>query len=188
MTITVTKPTTLDELGGLNAPATPLCDVNTMAQAALERALSYTASQLEFSDVEFAVGHIRQGDQTACERFQYALAREVAGYLHAYDRSVRSLHLYDCDATPEDTIFDPQPQNSLVHLIVRTDRKSSALSALIQAFDRALAACYGQRLATSQVSYVLDVQVVEEDEVRGRTGYGALLSSINLRPTLVWEG
>lgn len=181
MTITMAKP------AAIVAPATPLSDANTLAQAALERALSYTASQLEFTDVEFAVGHIRQGDQAACERFQYALAREVAEYLHAYDRSVRSVHLYDCDATPEDTIFNPQPQNSLVHLIVRTDRKSSALSALIQAFDRALAVCYGQRLATDRIGYVLDVQLVDEDEVRGRTGYGALLSSINLRPTLVWE-
>jgi hypothetical protein len=185
MTITVAKPTAPDVL---DASSTPLSDVNTMAQAALERALSYTASQMEFTNVEFVVGHIRQGDQAACERFQYALAKEVAEYLHAYDRSVRSLHLYDCDATPEDTIFDPQPQNSLVHLIVRTDRKSSALNALIQAFDRALAVYYGQRLATPRISYVLDVQVVDEDDVRGRIGYGGLLSSINLRPTLVWEG
>jgi hypothetical protein len=28
---------------------------------------------------------------------------------------------------------------------------------------------------------------VDEEEVRGRTGYGALLSSTYLRPTLVWE-
>jgi hypothetical protein len=169
------------------APATTLSDVNTMAQAALERALSYTASQMDFADVEFAVGHIIQGNQAACERFQYGLAKEVAQYLHAYDQSVRSVHLYDCDATPEDTIFNLQPQNSLVHLIVRTDRKSSALSALIQAFDRALALWYGERLATPQISYVLDVQLVDEDEVRSRTGYGALLTSINLKPTLVWE-
>jgi hypothetical protein len=169
-------------------PATPLSDVNTMAQAALDRALGYTAAQMEFTDPEFAVGHIRQGDRAACEHFQYALAGQVAEYLHAFDQNVRSVHLYDCDATPEDTIFNPQPQNSLLHLIVRTDRKSSALGALIQAFDRALAVCYGRRLATPQISYVLDVQLVDEDEVRNRTGYGALLSSIYLRPTLIWEG
>jgi hypothetical protein len=182
MTITRTKPTPVV------TRATPLSDVNTMAQAALDRALSYTATQMGFSDPEFAVGHIRQGDQAACTHFQYALACQVAEYLHAFDRSVRSVHLYDCDATPEDTIFNPQPQNSLVHLIVRTDKKSSALNALIQAFDRALAVCYGQRLATPQISYMLDVQLVDEDEVRSRTGYGALLFSIYLRPTLVWEG
>jgi hypothetical protein len=181
MTVTMAK------TASIVAPATSLSDVNTMAQAAIERALSYTAGQLEFTDVEFAVGHIRQGDQAACQHFEYAVAKEVAEYLHAYDLSVRSLHLYDCDATPEDTIFNPQPQNSLVHLIVRTARKSSALNALIQAFDRALAMSYGQRLAVPQVKYMLDVQVVDEEEVRGRTGYGALLSSTYLRPTLVWE-
>jgi hypothetical protein len=181
MTITTARPTTIA------ASVTLHSDVNAVAQAALDRALTYTAAQLDFTDAEFAVGHIRQGDQTACWHFQYALAREAAEYLHAYDGSVSSVHLYDCDATPEDTIFDPQPQNELIHLIVRTDRKSRALTALIQGFDRALAECYGERLALPQISYMLDVQLVDEDEVRGHTGYGALLSSVNLKPTLIWE-
>ncbi len=181
--MTITKTTSVTTL----APAPPLSDVNSMARAALDRALSYTATQMEFSDVEFAVGHIRIGDQAAWGHFQYALSREVAEYLHAFEPAIKSVYLYDCDATPEDTIFDPLPQNSLVHLIVRTGKKSNALSALIQGFDRALAVRCGERFALPQIGYMLDVQLVDEDEVRSRTGYGSLLSSIYLRPTLVWE-
>ena len=183
--MTMTKPKTAQI--NLAAVVTPLSDVDTMASAAIDRSLEFAAGQMEFTEPRFAVGHIQQGDAATCGYFQYALAREIASYLAAYDNDVTAVYTYDYDATPEDTVFETNPQQNLVHLIVRAHRKTNALTALIQAFDRALAEAYGQRLNMPDVAYVLDAQVVDDTEAKARTGYGALISSINLRPSLVWE-
>ncbi len=189
MTMTKPKIATVN----LTPAVTPLADVqaisetDTMAVAAMDRSLAFAAAQMEFTDPRFAVGHIQQGDAAACGYFQYALAREIAGYLAAYDRDVVAVYTYDCDATPEDTIFDISPQKNLIHLIVRAHRKSNALSALIQAFDRALAQAYGQRLSMPDVVYMLDAQVVDDADAKTGAAYAALISSYNVRPSLVWE-
>jgi hypothetical protein len=183
--MTMTKPKTAQI--ALAAVVTPLSDVDSMAAAAVDRGLAFAAAQMDFAEPRFAVGHIQQGDTATCGYFQYALAREIAGYLAAYDNDVAAVYSYDYDATPEDTVFEDNPQRNLVHLIVRAHRKTNALAALIQAFDRALAQAYGQRLNMPDVAFVLDAQVVDDAEAKGRTGYAALITSINLRPSLVWE-
>jgi hypothetical protein len=183
--MTMTKTTAAQV--SLGAVVTPLSDVDTMAAAAVDRSLDFAAAQMNFAEPRFAVGHIQQGEPATCGYFQYALAREIADFLAAYDRDVIAVYSYDYDATPEDTVFETNPQQNLVHLIVRAHRKTSALKALIAAFDRAMAQAYGQRLSMPDVAYVLDAQVVDDAEAKAGSGYAGLISSINVRPSLVWE-
>jgi hypothetical protein len=74
----------------------------------------------------------------------------------------------------------------LVHLIVWTGRKTAALRAFIGVLDRALTQTYADLLGKPQVTSLLDVQVIDDDDVERRAGYGALLGSIHHRPMQIW--
>jgi hypothetical protein len=39
----------------------------------------------------------------------------------------------------------------------------------------------------SELKHLLDAQIVDDEEVKSRVGYGALLSSIHNRPVRVWQ-
>jgi hypothetical protein len=72
-------------------------------------------------------------------------------------------------------------------MIVWTKRKTGALNSLVEALDRAFAQSYANLMGESRLAHILDVQVVDDVDVKNRTGYGALLSSVYHRPIQVWE-
>jgi hypothetical protein len=72
-------------------------------------------------------------------------------------------------------------------LIVWAKRKTSALDSLVEALNRALVQRYAELIGPSQLAHLLDVQIVNDADVKNRVGYGALLSSLRNRPIKVWE-
>ena len=74
-----------------------------------------------------------------------------------------------------------------LHLLVWVERKTDALTALVESLDRAMAQSLANTLGTSPDAYVLDVQVVDDSDIKNRTAYGALLSSLFQRPIKVWD-
>jgi hypothetical protein len=42
-------------------------------------------------------------------------------------------------------------------------------------------------IGTRQLAHLLDVQIVDDADVKNRVGYGAMLSSLHHRPIQVWE-
>ena len=111
----------------------------------------------------------------------------MAQHLAALDNEVRAAYLYDDEATPEDESLGEAAPGHLVHMIVRVQRKTEALNALIAAMDRALARSYAGMAGMLRLAHVLDAQVIDEDDVTLCTGYGALLTSLHHKPVTVWE-
>jgi hypothetical protein len=74
-----------------------------------------------------------------------------------------------------------------LHLLVWVERKTDALSALVESLDRAMAQSLANMVGTSVDAHVLDVQVVDDGDVKNRTAYGALLSSLFQQPIKVWD-
>ncbi|MDH7485871.1 MAG: hypothetical protein QHJ81_06285 [Anaerolineae bacterium] len=182
---------TMKQLGmvdlGFTAPAVQLPDATSAAEQVLSDALAFCAQKMRFDSCETALSRLRQGDREACTYCFYSVARRVAEFLGAWDENVKAVYICDYDATPEDLCFAETVQSPPVHLLVRVDRKTSALNSLLAALDRALVQKYAELTAMNRLACFLDAQVVDDADVEKRIGYGTLLSSIHHRPLQVWS-
>jgi hypothetical protein len=75
----------------------------------------------------------------------------------------------------------------LLHLIAWTQRKTVALNSLAEALDRALVQNYAELIEAPELAHLLDMQVVDDADVKNRVGYGTLFSSLHYRPIQIWE-
>jgi hypothetical protein len=171
----------------LTTPPLQLPDARSTAENALTRAMDYCAKKMGLASPQAAVECLKQGDGVACGYCQYSIAGQVAESLGALDENVKSVYVCDYDATPEDLCFGEASQALPIHMIVWTKRKTGALNSLVEALDRAFAQSYANLMGESRLAHILDVQVVDDVDVKNRTGYGALLSSVYHRPIQVWE-
>lgn len=153
--------------------------------AILAQAIDYCAQKARL-DTQVAIERLRAGDHEACGYCHYSVAKQVAECLAGLDTNVKAAYLYDWEATPEDKCF-AQPGRALpIHLIVWTERKTAALRAAAETWDRALAQGYARVFGAPEPEFLLDVQVVDDGDVDNRVGYGALLSSLHHPALQVW--
>jgi len=170
----------------LSVPQWRLPDSASTAEIALTEALGFCAQKMRLGR-QAVIDHLRQGDSTACKYCHYSIAKQVAESLGALDENIKAVYVIDYDATPEDMCFGEGTQTSLIHLIVWAERKTSALDSLVEALDCAMVERYADMIGTRQLAHLLDVQVVDDADVKNRVGYGAMLSSLHQRPIQVWE-
>jgi hypothetical protein len=149
------------------------------------------APKVEFSTVEQTVAALQRGDCAVCERVRYGLAQRIAEYLGSVDTSLKAVYVYEPEyavagdgAGPESSAMSPG-----IHMIAWAGRKSAALASVVNMLGSSLAeeskavACP----KANALCYALAVQVVDDDEVLGRTGYGALVNSLYVRPIQLWR-
>jgi len=160
-------------------------DAHEVAAEMLEKALAYCTEKAQVAGREAAVSCVVAGDAAVTSYFHYSLAKQAAAYLGEWDQDVQSAYVFDDEATPEDVCFG-EACRPLVHLLLRVERKTAALTALVATLDRALAAQLPAVLGVEGQEYVLDVQMVDNTEVTNRTGYGALLFSLQRGPIQIW--
>jgi hypothetical protein len=168
--------------------ATPLRlpDASSAVDGALAQALDFCAARMGFDGPQAALERMRRGDPVARDYCHYSLAKQVAQALGSLDENTQSVSLYSYDATPEDLSFGDSSPTSLIHLIVRAERQTSALTSLVAALDRALVQEYAALIGPRRLAHLLDVQVITPTQVEQRTGVAALLSSIHSRPIQLW--
>ena len=160
-------------------------DIASVAKAAVEDALDFCAQQLRLADREAVEAQLREANPSVRSYFEYGLARQIGERLGELDGEVHAVYLYDDEATPEDAVFG-EATPSLVHLILRVQRKTSALKSLVAALDRGVTQKCAEMLHASQLAHVLDVQMVDDIDVNTGTGYGALLTWLHHKPLSVW--
>lgn len=156
-----------------------------MVQSALDR-----AAKLESTTPEEALAALQRADCAVCERVRYALAQRIAEYLGSVDASVKAVYFYEPEyATAGDGVaMESTAMSRGIHMIVWAARKSAALTSVVNMLGSSLDEEY-KALACPKAKplcYNLDALVVDDDEVLGRTGYGALVSSFHVRPIQLW--
>jgi hypothetical protein len=164
---------------------------NAIVTNMVDEALEYCAAKAGLNDKEQARGALQAGDCCVCEYLRYAMAQKMAGYMGSVDDTIKAVYSFEPEeATSVDEAIAPRPSlTPAFNLIARVRRKSAALSSVVASLRSALAkectqlACPNANALCSE----LDVRVVDEDEVAKRTGYGALLSSLYVRPIEVWH-
>jgi hypothetical protein len=172
---------------GQQTPSLRLPDAVSTAEITVAQAMEYCAQKMGLSSAQEAVEQLREGTAAACNYCHYSVAKQVAEALGALDQNIRAAYVFDYDATPHDVCFGEAASSMPVHLLVWTERKTGALSSLVEALDGALAQQLVNLLGRGPRAHVLDVQIVDDADVENRMGYGALLSSLYQRPIKVWE-
>jgi hypothetical protein len=164
-----------------------LPDADGIAADVIAQAFKYCAQKLGLADERAALDCLRSGDAAAGQYCAYGIVQHVAQTLGAWDDHVRSVYVIDYDATPDDLCFACDGRALPVHVIVWTTRKTRALDALIAGLDRALVQHYRGQVEPCGLEHILDAQVIDDADVKGRIGYGAMLVSIHQRPIQVWS-
>ena len=156
------------------------------ARIVSNQALEFCAQKMGLGDRNAAADRLQQGDDNACQYYRYSIAKQVAESLAALDKNLKAAYVTDYDATPQDLCFNKGNQ-PLIHMIIWVERKTKALDSLVEGLDRALVQSCADVFGLPQLTHLLDVQVVNDEDVHGRIGYGAMLSSIYNRPLQIWE-
>ena len=162
-------------------------DVSSTARVVLTQAMEYCAQKMRLDSSQAVIDRLREGDGEACGYCHYSVAKQVAESLGALDENTKGAYIYDYDATPEDFCFGEAGRALPIHLLVWAERKTAALNAVVETWDRALAQRYAEMIGRHQPAHLLDVQVVDSADVEKRIGYGALLSSLHHRPIQIWK-
>lgn len=172
---------------GTATPTFHLPDAASIVQGAMTEALDSCSQRMNLPDPAISLDKVRQGDKRAQDYMHYRLAQLVAEGLGELDSNVRSVSLFEFEATADDSILGEHSESLPIHLLVQVERKTSALNALVTALDRALVKDYAETIGPRGLAHVLDVQVVDQSDVESRRGVAALLSSLYNRPVKLWE-
>jgi len=167
-------------------PQLRLPDTDSTAEIILTQALDFCAEKMGLAGRQAAADRLGQCDSEACKYCHYSIAKQTAEAFGSLDENVKAVYVIDYDATPEDLCFG-KTEAKLIHLIIWSERKTQALDSLVQALDRALVERYVNATGTYQLTHLLDAQVINDDDVKNRVGYGAMLASLHQRPIQVWE-
>ncbi|MCR3922948.1 MAG: nucleotidyltransferase domain-containing protein [Firmicutes bacterium] len=148
----------------------------------VSEAVRFSCSKEHLSKIGFFQG-MQAGDESIHSRFRYALAIGVSRYLGSMDANLESVYVYGS------TLNDNACFSSDIDLIVKVKTKSSETLATIAMLDTCLLTSYKILMADdqSQMSYMLDVHIIDEHDLQQQSGYGSLISSCHTLPIKVWQ-
>ncbi len=162
-----------------------MSNISDLVHAAVEGAAARQGKQ--YDDW---LERIQEGECPACSEVRYLLATGLAEYLGAVDTSVKAVYVYEPEyATGFDDVAAGAEFARGINLIVWASRKSAALTALIKSMGEELhkhiepLTCY----RADALCWSLDVQIVDDEQVQKRSGYGALINSMYVRPMELWR-
>jgi hypothetical protein len=158
----------------------------------VEQAISECAERAFAGDIRRVRHALLQGQCEHCEIVTDSLARQIAGFLGQVDKTVKAIYRYepvgDAQAGPASN-GGASPGHSGINLVAWVERKSAALGALVDTLETALSASQtkvGCVKATSGCS-TLDLQMVDDRDVREKRGFGVLVDSQYLEVKAVWQ-
>lgn len=163
-----------------------------LANDMIGRAITHCGASRFDGDTQAAVLALHQGRCDVCSIVSSRLVQEVGEYLGQTDKMVKSVYLVE----PENGLVRAQRGEPVatgrragINLVAWVDRKSAALVALGTTLENGLA----ESLRTfdcknsTPACYVLQIQLVDDKEVRERRGYGTFVNNPYLRSTQVWR-
>jgi hypothetical protein len=158
-----------------------------ITETVLAQAIEYCAEKVQVDSAHTVIERLKEGDGQVCEYCNYSLAKQVAASLGELDDNVTAAYLYDYDTPAEDFSLGDFGRALPIHMIIWTKRKTAALNAVVDTWDRALTERYAEVVGGHQPAHLLDVQVIDTTDVMKRIGYGAMLSSLHHPLTEVWK-
>ena len=163
-------------------------DPVSTVESVVTKALKTSANKMGLGDVKALIARMKEANSVAFNYYNYNIAKELGEVLGSWDKNIRAVYAHDYEgATPEEACFENASPFSLIHMIIWPERKTKALDALVETIDRAMVQHHRHMLGLIKLEHVLDVQVIDDEDARNRTGYAALLKSIYQPPIQVWR-
>ena len=163
-------------------------DSVSTVESVVTKALKNSANKMGLGNTKAIIARLQESDSVAFSYCNHSIAKQLGAVLGLLDKNIKAVYICDYDdATPEDVCFCEAPPVSLVHLIIWVECKTKAVDALVAAMDHAMVQHYSHMLGLHDLQHVLDVQVIDNEDVRSRTGFGALLQSVYQPPIQVWR-
>jgi hypothetical protein len=161
------------------------------AGAIVEDAIMFCGRKTRLDDKDQVLRAIHSGDCRACDYVHYSVAKAMAEYLGSVDETVKAVYVYEPEhATHMDEPIPDRPGFSpAVKMIVWASRKSAALTSVVNMLGIAIAKELKQLVCSKSnaLCYAVETHIVDDSEVLGRTGYGALIESLYVRPVEIWK-
>lgn len=160
-------------------------DLIHTAGSILNGALAVCLEQKSPQTQPAVIADLRAGNAAVLPLFKRGLAERFALHLGWCDDDIKSVYLYNHNVETAPT--DQEGCPLVVHLIVWAQPKTAALNSLITILNRALTRAFDDLASHRLPFYLLDVQVVDDLEVKRRAGYASLLFSPRVKPLRVWQ-
>jgi hypothetical protein len=155
----------------------------------VDQAIVECAGELFAGDKRRMRRSLLEGHCEHCSRVSASLARQIGEYLGQMDRTVKAVYHYEPVEAPEVTPSQINEPYVGINLVVWVERKSAALSALLETLETVLKA--GQpRIGCADASprcFSLDVKMITDQEVQERRGLGLLVEKAYLHSAPVWR-
>jgi hypothetical protein len=147
----------------------------------LEQAADFCAKRLGKTREEVQQG-LQAGAPDVNSSFRYALAKGVWAYLSQLSCGLHRIYLYGSALSGDaGTCSD-------IDLVILVDRKLDQARTLLQRIDLSLTCSYrGLIGCTEEPSSLLDVHLVDAEEEKQHSSYGAVPSSIEASPVRLWN-
>lgn len=154
----------------------------------VNQAVTDCSEQVFAGDTRRLRQSLLQGHCENCVCVSESLARQIGAYLGSVDRTVKAVFRYG-PVTTQPEGDQPSKENTNMNLAVWVERKSAALSALLETLQAALTASLS-KLGCSEATIhclMFNVEVVSDQDVRKKSGLGLLVRQVNLFSSPVWE-
>ena len=155
-----------------------------LTDAMIEKAILECADSIFASDTLRMRQSLLQSHCENCRCVALNLVRQLGEYLGQVDRTVKAVYHYE----PCRGRADSRDPHVGINLVVWVERKSAALTALIEALEAALKISQGKIgcAASSSRCFALDVKLVSDLEVQDERGLGLLVRNTagTLQPCL----
>lgn len=158
----------------------------------VERALAICADENLDGDIYILHQTLAQGDDQYRDAFNELLAGQIGEYIGQLDKTVKavfSLAPYEAARPVIEDDAEPTKKPPRINLIVWAERKSEALSALIETLETALVLSLqksGLDRNTGE-DLILDVNLIDDLDVTHRRGFGLVVQNPILQSRPVWQ-
>jgi len=160
----------------------------------VERAVEACAEEHFAGDSRRMRRALLQGQCEHCSCLSVSLVHQIADYLGQVDRTVKAI--YEYRPSFDDDLLSPFDQDRAalkehtgINLVAWVERKSAALSALVESLEKALTLSQLKIgcVKAAPSCFTLDVQMVDDRDVNERRGFGLLVEAPALRVRQIWE-
>lgn len=154
----------------------------------VNRAVNDCSEQVFAGDTRRLRQSLLQGHCENCLCVSESLARQIGGYLGSVDRTVKAVYRYGPVAALQEGSVPPKETTDM-NLGVWVERKSAALSALLETLQASLTASLSTLGCSEATTHCLrlNVEVISDQDVRKQSGLGLFVQHTNLFSTPVWE-
>jgi len=148
----------------------------------VDQAVAECAENHFAGDVRKVRKALLHGECEHCKCISNNLAIQIGEYLGEMDGTIKAVYQYE-------PIINPLKKSIGIHFLVWVDHKSAALKALAETLESALAESQRKLGCPNAMleCYTLDMEMVDDRDVREQRGLGLLVDNPNLRAQLIWS-